>query len=132
MKKSVLRNPAARPLALPLTPGIAVGPLVFVSGQVGVDPATGALAGPDVAAQTRQTLENIRAILRAADLGLDDVVKTTVFLTNIADSPAMNAAYAELFGEVPPTRSTVGIAALARPEFLVEIEAIAMRPGGLV
>lgn len=130
MEKLVLRNPAARPLPLPLSPGIAVGSLVFVSGQVGVDPTTGALAGSDIGAQTRQTLANIAAILADAGLSLADVVKTTVFLTNIADSAGMNEAYRACFDDPTPTRSTVGIAALARPEFLVEIEAIAVRSGG--
>lgn len=127
MEKVVLRNPAARPLALPLSPGLSVGSLVFVSGQVGVDPSSGTLAGPDIEAQTRQTIENIAAILADAGLTLADVVKTTVFLTNIADSAGMNAAYRACFPDPTPTRSTVGIAALARPEFLVEIEAVAFR-----
>lgn len=126
--KVVLRNPMARPLALPLSPGLAVGQLVFVSGQVGVDPATGALPGPDIQSQTRQTIENIAAILADAGLTLADVVKTTVFLTNITDSAGMNEAYRACFPDPTPTRSTVGIAALARPEFLVEIEAVAVRP----
>lgn len=128
MAKSVLRNPAAPPSTLPFSPGLIAGPFVFISGQVGVDPATGRLAGPDVQAQTRQTLENVRTLLAQAGLTLADVVKTTVFLTRIEDFAAMNAVYREFFSEPLPTRSTVGVAALARPELVVEIEAIALRP----
>ncbi len=100
--------------------------MVFASGQVPVDPVTGALDGEDVATQTRRALANLRAVLEAGGASLQDVVKTTVFLTDLAaDFGAMNAVYAEVFGGHAPARSTVGVAALplgAR----VEIEAVAV------
>ena len=107
------------------------GEIVWVSGQVPVDVATGALAAEDVAGQTAAALRNVAAILAAAGGGLRHVVKTTVFLTDLAaDFPAMNAAYAEAFGDGRPARATVGVAALplgAR----VEIEAVAVIPEGI-
>jgi 2-iminobutanoate/2-iminopropanoate deaminase len=100
--------------------------MVFASGQVPVDPATGALEGDDVGTQTRRVLANLRAVLEGGGASLRDVVKTTVFLTDLAaDFGTMNAVYAEVFAGHAPARSTVGVAALplgAR----VEIEAVAV------
>ena len=104
----------------------APGETIWVSGQVPVDPATGQLVADEAGVQTAQSLANIAAILEAAGAGLADVVKTTVFLTDMADFPAMNATYASAFGDHAPARATVGVAALplgAR----VEIEAVAVR-----
>jgi len=105
--------------------GIRSGDLVFCSGQVGLDPASGELAD-GVEAQAERALRNLQAVLDAAGLGLDDVVKTTIFLTDVGDFAAVNAVYAKFMPEPPPARSTVGIAALPRGA-LVEIEAIARR-----
>lgn len=104
---------------------IRSGNLVFASGQIGLDPTTGELVSGGVEAQTRQALTNLRHVLEAAGSGLHAVVKTTVFLRNMADFPAMNAVYAEFFPENPPARSTVAVAGLPK-EALVEIEAIAL------
>lgn len=108
----------------------SAGETVFVSGQVPVDPVTGAVVGEDAAAQTRQALANVAAVLAAAGATLDDVVKSTVYLTDLpGDFAAMNAVYAEAFAGHAPARATVGVAALplgAR----VEIEVIA-RPRGV-
>ncbi len=109
-----------------LTPAVRAGEALYVSGQVGVDPATGAVAADDIAAQTRTTLANLRTVLEAAGLGLADVAKTTVFVTRAEDLPRMDAAYREAFGDRFPARSAVVVSALARPEMLVEIEAIAV------
>jgi 2-iminobutanoate/2-iminopropanoate deaminase len=114
----------------PYSQGIAVTPgeVLFVSGQVPVDPATGAMIDGDVTAQTEMALSNLRAVVEAAGGRLAHVVKCTVFLIDLADFPAMNAVYARAFTSDPPARSTVGVAALplgAR----VEIEAIAVLPG---
>jgi 2-iminobutanoate/2-iminopropanoate deaminase len=125
----VIRTEAApAPVAgAPYSQAIAVpaGTLVFASGQVPVDPVTGALVEDEIGAQTRQVLANIAAVLSAAGGGLGNVVKSTVFLVNLAeDFGAMNAVYAEAFAGHTPARSTVGVAALplgAR----VEIEVIA-------
>jgi len=114
------------PAALgPYSQGIRSGDLVFCSGQVGLDPATGELAD-GVEAQAERALRNLQAVLDAAGLGLDDVVKTTIFLTDIGDFAAVNVIYAKFMPEPPPARSTVGIAALPKGA-LVEIEAIARR-----
>jgi 2-iminobutanoate/2-iminopropanoate deaminase len=116
----------------PYSQGIASGGLVYTAGQTPLDPATGDLVAGEVSEQTARALENIRAILDAAGSGMALVVKTTVFLTDMADFPAMNAAYAAAFGEHRPARSTVAVKALPRGA-RVEIEAVAelrAREGG--
>jgi 2-iminobutanoate/2-iminopropanoate deaminase len=123
-KKTVY--PSANP-DLPLSPLTRLGDTLYTAGQVGVDPETRAI--PDgVRAQTRQVLLNLRSVLATAGAELSDVVKTTVFLTDMADFAEFNEAYREFFPVDPPARSTVGVAALARPELIVEIEAIAVVP----
>ncbi len=105
---------------------VAAGQLVFVSGQLPIDPASGQLVGGDVQAQVRRAIENIRLVLRAAGLDLANVVKVTVFLANIADAKAMNEVYAEYFKTDPPARATVGVALPVGAA--VEIDALAVRP----
>ncbi len=100
--------------------------LVFVSGQLPVDPATGAFPEGGVQAQTRQTLTNAKSILEAAGLGLQNVVKTTVFLADMADFAAMNEIYAQFFSAPFPARSAVAVKTLPKGA-LVVIECIAMR-----
>jgi 2-iminobutanoate/2-iminopropanoate deaminase len=104
---------------------IVHGPLVYVSGQVPVDPATGKPIEGGIEDQTRRALLNIRAILAEAGLGLDAVIKTTCFLSDASNFAAFNTAYKEFFPSDPPARSTVG-AVLPGP-YLVEIEALAVR-----
>lgn len=111
----------------PFSPALVGGPFVFVSGQVGIDPQSGQLAGPDIAAQTAQTLRNVEGLLVEAGLGLDDVVKTTVFLTDMSEFARMNEVYGSRFASPMPTRSTVEVSRLARTDLKVEIEAIALR-----
>jgi 2-iminobutanoate/2-iminopropanoate deaminase len=119
-------NPAIGPAGTsPLSPGLVAEPFLFVSGQIGVDPASGELAGAGVEAQTEQVLKNLADVLVAGGLGMGDVVKTTVFLTSQEDFAAMNAVYRGHFSEPFPARSTVVVSALARPGLIVEIEAIA-------
>ena len=101
--------------------------LLFTAGQVGFDPATGELVDGGIAEQTARVLENVRAILQAEGLELASVVKTTVFLVDMADFAAMNTAYARAFGDHRPARSTVAVAALPRGA-RVEIEAVAVLP----
>lgn len=112
---------------LPLSPLTRIGDTLYTSGQVGVDPETRTLA-QGVRAQTRQTLVNLRTALALAGADLSHVVKTTVFLTDMADFAEFNEAYREFFPTDPPARSTVGVTALARPEFVVEVEAVAVVP----
>jgi len=99
--------------------------LVFASGQIPMDPATGALIDGDVAAQTRQCLTNLAAVLQAAGSDLSRVVKATVFLLDMDDFAAMNAVYAELFGDARPARAAVQVVRLPR-DVRVEIDAIAL------
>jgi 2-iminobutanoate/2-iminopropanoate deaminase len=101
--------------------------LLFTAGQVGFDPSSGELVDGGIAEQTERVLENIRAILEAEGLNLTSVVKTTVFLVDMADFAAMNTVYARAFGEHRPARSTVAVAALPRGA-RVEIEAVAVLP----
>ncbi len=113
---------------LPLSPLTRIGDTLYTSGQVGVDPATRTVA-EGVRGQTRQTLVNLRAALALAGADLSHVVKVTVFLTDMADFAEFNEAYREFFPADPPARSTVGVVALARPELVVEIEAVAVAAG---
>ncbi len=108
----------------PYNQAIRVGDLVFVAGQLGIVLDSGELAGETVAEQTEQVLQNMSAILEAAGSGLDKLVKTTVFLLDLADFAAMNEVYARHVGDRPPARSTIGISQLPSGA-RVEIEAIA-------
>jgi 2-iminobutanoate/2-iminopropanoate deaminase len=108
----------------PYNQAIKVGDLVFVAGQLGISLDTGELAGTSVQQQTEQIMANIAAILEAAGSGLDKLVKTTVFLIDLADFGGMNEVYATHVGDRPPARSTIGISQLPSGA-LVEIEAIA-------
>ncbi len=99
---------------------------VFVSGQVAMDPSGGATPG-DVVDQTRLIMDNLGMILRDLGLGYDDIVKTTIFLTDVGDFGRFNEIYGGYFSADPPARSTFQVAALPRPEFKVEIEAVAAR-----
>ena len=108
----------------PYSQAVKTGNLLFVSGQIPIDPATGVFAGEDIATQTRQSLNNVKAILEAAGFCLADVVKTTVLLANMADFAAMNAVYAEFFPENCPARAAFAVKELPKGA-LVEIEAIA-------
>jgi 2-iminobutanoate/2-iminopropanoate deaminase len=110
----------------PYSQGIVLDDLVFTAGQIPLDPATGELVIGDVASQTERVLANLRAILEAAGSGLPRVLKTTVYLTDMADFAAMNEVYAKAFGEHRPARSTVAVAQLPR-DVRVEIDAIAAR-----
>jgi 2-iminobutanoate/2-iminopropanoate deaminase len=99
--------------------------LVFTSGQIALDPATGELKGADVAAQTRQVLENLTAVLAGAGLSLADVVKTTVYLADMKDFQSMNEVYASRFADARPARSTIAVAGLPKGA-RVEIDAVAV------
>lgn len=110
----------------PYSQAIQAGNTIYVSGQLPIDPATGAFAGADIAAQTRQSLTNIRSILAGAGYSMTDVVKTTVLLADIADFAAMNAVYAEFFAAPFPARAAFQVAALPK-NALVEIECVAVK-----
>lgn len=123
-ERSVIATDAAPAAVGPYSQAVRVGSMVYTAGQIALDPGGGGMVSEEVSEQTRQVLRNLDAVLRAAGSGLDRVVKTTVFLQDMADFQAMNAVYAEYFDAAPPARSTVEAAALplgAR----VEIEAVA-------
>jgi 2-iminobutanoate/2-iminopropanoate deaminase len=125
MKKIVSTKNAPAAIG-PYSQAVDSGDLVFVAGQVPIFPAEGKIVEKSIAGQTRQVLENIKAILSAAGLEMDSVVKTTVFLASMGDFREMNEVYAEYFAANPPARATIEVSALplgAR----VEIEAIARR-----
>jgi 2-iminobutanoate/2-iminopropanoate deaminase len=128
MAKEIIRAEGAPTAVGPYSQAIRIGRFVYSAGQLGVNPATGQLAGEDVASQTEQALRNLRAVLEAAGTTLENAVKTTVFLVDINDFAAMNAAYAPFFGAQPPARTTVAVAALPRVGGRVEIEVVAFIP----
>ena len=126
MKKEILTKTAPAPIG-PYSQAIEVGNLVFCSGQIPLDPISGAIVGEgDVEAQTKQVLKNVAAVLGAAGLEFNHVAKTTIFLKNMADFPKVNAIYGEHFQAPFPARSTVEVARLPK-DVLVEIEVIAQK-----
>ena len=125
MSHEIIHTDKAPAAVGPYVQAMRAGNLLFASGQLGLDPATGTLPA-GVEAQTRQSLANIRAILHAAGFTVADVVKTTVFLQHMADFAAVNAIYADFFGESAPARSCVEVAALPKGG-LVEIEFTAVK-----
>lgn len=111
----------------PYSPALRAGNVLFISGQIPIDPATGALTGGDITAQTERVMRNIGALLTAAGLGFEHVVRTTVFLADLGEFAAMNDCYARFVTDPPPARSTVQVARLPR-DVKVEIDAIALLP----
>jgi 2-iminobutanoate/2-iminopropanoate deaminase len=125
MPKQAITTPKGKAIG-PYSLAIQSGDLVFISGQIPLDAATGKLVEGDVSAQARQSLENVKAILDAAGLTFAHIVKTTIFLTDMGDFAAVNDVYKAYVGEPYPTRSTVAVAALPMGA-KVEIETIASR-----
>jgi len=109
------------------TPAIKAGQLLFISGQIPVDPKTGAVVEGDITAQADQSMRNVLALLKAAGLGFEHVARTTVFLADMNDFAAMNAVYARYVVDPPPARATVQVARLPR-DVKIEIDAIAVIP----
>lgn len=127
MSKKQIATTAAPAALGPYSQGIVAGGFFFASGQVPIDPASGELAGEAVGAQARQVFANLEQVLAAAGCGFADVVKTTVFLTDLANFAEVNGIYAEYFEEPYPARSCVQIAALPKGS-LLEVELIAKLP----
>jgi 2-iminobutanoate/2-iminopropanoate deaminase len=129
MNRTVIKTGAAPAAIGPYSQAMVVPigdtSIVYCSGQIPLDPATGQLVAGDITAQTRQVLENIAAVLAAAGAGFADIVKTTIFLADLGDFAAVNAVYAERFIAPPPPRSTVQVARLPR-DAKVEIEVTAV------
>ena len=124
--KKIVKTDRAPAVIGPYSQAVDAGDFVFVAGQVPIVPAEGKIVAERVAGQTRQVLENIKEILAAAGLGLENVVKTTVFLRSMGDFREMNEVYAEYFANEPPARATIEVAGLPLGA-LVEIEAVARR-----
>lgn len=111
----------------PYSPAVRAGGFIYVSGQVPVDPVTNQAVTGDVKAETRQVIGNIKRILEGCGASLADVIKCSVFLTDVKDFAAMNEVYAEYFGEAKPARTTIAVAALPLPNAKVEIDAVAFK-----
>ncbi|GAA9892713.1 RidA family protein [Helicobacter pylori] len=124
--KEVIHSTLAPKAIGPYSQAIATNDLVFVSGQLGIDASTGEFKGTDVHSQTTQSMENIKAILKEAGLGMDSVVKTTILLKSLDDFSVVNEIYGSYFKEPYPARATFQVAKLPK-DALVEIEAIAIK-----
>lgn len=124
MEKQVINTSHAPAAIGPYSQAIRLGNLVFTAGQVALDPATGQLVEGDVVAQTERVMQNLQAVLSGAGCGFENVVKTTVFLQDMADFAAMNGVYGRFFPQNPPARSTVQVAGLPK-NAKVEIEVVA-------
>jgi 2-iminobutanoate/2-iminopropanoate deaminase len=122
--KKVIATPEAPAAVGPYSQAIALGNLLFCAGQIPLDPATGELVSEDITAQTERVCQNISGVLKANDMTFTNVVKTTVFLTDLANFAAMNAVYSKYFREPFPARSTIQVAGLPRGS-QVEIEVVA-------
>jgi 2-iminobutanoate/2-iminopropanoate deaminase len=122
MKKIICSQSAPKPVG-PYSQAVKVEKFLFVSGQIAIDPKEGKIVASDIKAQTARVLENIKAILEAADYSLSNVVQTTVYLSSMTLFKDFNATYAEYFGEDFPARATVGVELM--PGALVEISAVA-------
>jgi len=124
MKREAVRTDGAPKAIGPYEQALKVDGWVFTSGQIPLDPKTGTMVEGGIGAQTRQVLDNLRAVLEAAGSSMSRVVKTTVYMTNLADFQKMNEVYAEYFPQDKPARSTVGVAALPRGA-MIEIDVVA-------
>ena len=125
-KEIVLADAAPRPVG-PYSQAVKADGWLFASGQIPLDSQTGKMAEAGTRVQTRRVLDNLAMVLKAAGAGLDDVVKTTVFLTDLANFPEMNEEYGRYFPQAPPARSTVQVSRLPK-DSLVEIECVARLP----
>ena len=123
MRKHFISADAPKPIG-PYTQGVAAGGLMFLSGQIPLDPKTNEIVAGGIEEQTEQVLKNLLAVLKEAKMGAENVVKTTVFLTDLGDFAKMNEVYAKFLGKQPPARSTIQAAALPRG-VMVEIDVIA-------
>lgn len=123
--KKIIHTEKAPQAIGPYSQAVRAESMVYTAGQIALDPATMEIVSGGIEAETRQVLNNLKQVLEAANSGLNYVVKTTVFLRDMADFPKMNAAYAEFFPDNPPARSTVAVKTLPK-DVAVEIEAIAI------
>ncbi|HHT50335.1 MAG TPA: RidA family protein [Eubacteriaceae bacterium] len=127
MQKEPINSPNAPAAIGPYSQGVKIGNLFFTSGQMAIDPKTGEFIGEDIQAETKQTLDNIKAILEAANTNLENVIKTTVFIKDMNDFGKINEIYGQYFTENQPARSCVEVARLPK-DANIEIEVIAVIP----
>ncbi|MCC6667938.1 MAG: RidA family protein [Polyangiaceae bacterium] len=127
MTRQVISSPNAPAAIGPYSQAVVSGEWLFLSGQIPLDPATGELVSGDIEVETRRVLDNLSFVLQAAGASFADLVKTTIYLTNLGDFAAVNRVYAERFGDSPPARATVQVAALPKGA-RVEIDGIARIP----
>ncbi len=125
-ERSIVKTDAAPAAVGPYSQAIAAGGFIFTAGQIGLDAGSGEIVPGGVGAETRRVLDILGAVLEAAGVGFDDVVKTTIYLVDMDHFAEVNAIYAERFAAAPPARSTVAVAALPKGA-LVEIDAVAIR-----
>jgi len=125
--REVISTPEAPKAIGPYSQGVRANGLVFTAGQVAFDPKTQQIVDGDISAQTERVMQNLSAILTAAGCGMQDVIRSTVFLKNMDDFAAMNAVYSKYFSTAPPARSTVEVSRLPK-NALVEIDMIAVAP----
>lgn len=126
MKKEIIKSPKAPAAIGPYSQAVKVGDTLYCSGQIALDPSTGELVNESVEAETRQVLENLSAVLAEADFARSDVVRTTVYMTDMADYARINQIYGEFFTNDPPARAAVQVAALPK-DVKVEVSCIAVK-----
>jgi 2-iminobutanoate/2-iminopropanoate deaminase len=119
--------PASMPAIGPYSPGVEIGQFLFCSGELPINPQSGAIVDENIAAATNQVMSNLQTVLTAAGLGMHDVVKTTIYLKNMDDFPAVNEVYSNHFAGEYPARTTIAVAALPKGAS-IEIDAIAVKP----
>ncbi len=129
--KKIISTTEAPGAVGPYSQAVRIGNFVFCSGQIPLDPKTAQIVEGDISAQTRRVMENISAVLRAEGLAFENIVKTTIFLTNLADFQTVNELYGSYFKSDPPARSTVQVAALPKDaQIEIEVLAVANPTGG--
>lgn len=124
MERKIIQTVEAPAAIGPYSQGVTIGNLLFTSGQIPIDPKTGQVIQGDITDQTKQVMENLKAVLKAAGTGLEKVLKTTIFIKNMEDFAQINEVYGSYFSTEPPARSTVEVSRLPK-DVLVEIEMIA-------
>ena len=126
MNKTIISTTDAPAAIGPYSQAVLVNGTLYASGQIALDPQTGSLVNEDISTETHQVMKNISAVLKAADMGFDNIVKVTIFMKSMNDYAAINTAYAEYFGEKPPAREAVEVARLPK-DVNVEISIIAVK-----
>ena len=129
--KKIISTTEAPAAVGPYSQAVRVGPMLFTAGQIPLDPKTGQIVSQDIGEQTKRVLENLTAVLKAEGMNFSNIVKTTIFMTNLGDFQTVNEIYATYFKDAPPARSTVQVAALPKgAQVEIELVAVATKEGG--